>query len=88
MSDFRMYRIATPKCGYHDNCDTCPLEECLQGEGVRRKAGSVERQREEAFRLLKGGKGVKEVALVLGVDKRTVYRYLRENREKEEVHHG
>ena len=88
MSDFRMYRIATPKCGYHDNCDTCPLEECLQGEGVRRKTGSIERQREEAGRLLKEGKGVKEIALALGVRQRTAYRYMRAKREKEEVYHG
>ena len=64
-------------CDLADSCLNCPFPNCIYDEtGGRRRWLKGLRDREMA-RLFTGGKGVKELALIFGVSRRTVQRALK-----------
>ena len=65
-------------CEFADSCLNCPLPVCVHDEpGGRQRLRKRRRAEEMAGLFTTGGKGVKELAEIFGVSRRTVQRALK-----------
>ncbi len=65
-------------CEFADSCLNCPFEKCIYDEPRGRQRYIKRLQAKEIARLfITGGKGIKELALMLGLSQRTVQRALK-----------
>ena len=65
-------------CEFADSCLNCPFEKCIYDEPRGRQRYIKRLQAKEIARLFTtGGKGIKELALMLGLSQRTVQRALK-----------
>ena len=71
-------------CDLADSCLNCPFPKCIYEEtGGRRRWLKGLRDREMVKLFNTEGKGIKELALIFGVSRRTVQRALKGNKEGE-----
>jgi len=64
-------------CEYADSCLDCPFPQCLYDEPRGRQHWLKELRNREINRLLAGGWGVKELAILFGVSQRTIQRAIK-----------
>lgn len=64
-------------CEYAASCLGCPFPQCLYDEPRGRQRWLKESRNREINRLYTGGRGVKELAELFGVSKRTIQRALK-----------
>jgi hypothetical protein len=65
-------------CELGSSCLNCSLPKCIYDEpGGRRRWRKEQRDREIVRLFYSGGKGIKELALVFGISRRTVQRALK-----------
>ena len=63
-------------CSYHDDCETCPFPNCIEGQDIERRGRSEALRTLARERLAQGQKPAK-VAQDLGISRMSVYRYKR-----------
>lgn len=61
-------------CDVHPSCLTCPLKRCIYERSQRSQATDGKAVAAKALRA--EGKGADEIAALLGVSRKTVYRFL------------
>lgn len=63
-------------CEFWDDCDTCPLPKCV--EEMPRVARPALRRKLKAWKLIKEGYTIEQIADKLGMSTRTIQRYVEE----------
>jgi hypothetical protein len=70
-------------CEFADSCLNCPFPECIYAQPGGKQRWLKELRDEAVSRLFTTqGKGVKELALMFGVSRRTIQRILQRARDK------
>ena len=70
-------------CEFADSCLNCPLPECIYAQPGGKQRWLRGLRDEEVLRLFTTqGKGVKELALIFGVSRRTIQRILKRARDE------
>ncbi len=59
-------------CEHHPDCDTCPLATCYAG-----RRAPLRNPRRQAKTLDRAGNSPEQIAAIMKVSPRTVYRYLK-----------
>ena len=70
-------------CEFADSCLNCPLPECIYAQPGGKQRWLKGLRDEAVLRLFTAqGKGVKELALMFGVSRRTIQRILQRDRDE------
>ena len=70
-------------CEFADSCLNCPFPECIHAQPGGKQRWLMALRDKEVLRLFTAqGKGVKELALMFGVSRRTIQRILKRARDE------
>lgn len=66
------YNTVPNGCNHYHDCFSCPFDDCVDGElaGAKRRV-----MRQRVVMMLKRGSAPAEVARIMSISERTVYRY-------------